>query len=156
MGKFEFRDNTLRLEIAGIPFDVNITDDYLKKMKQWGQEAQDKAKQNLKIEEHQAFMASAIDKLLGDGASEKIFAGRICNIFDYMDVLNYICSESANYQQNKIMDYQQQILKYSASRAMRTEPQTKRDYPDAKEETKALNLNKVIEQAIKDYAKSID
>lgn len=105
MSKFEFRSNKLELDIAGHKFAVNCTNDLIKKTITFGEKAIKKGNEiknykdyNLAVKETCKFCYDAIDELIEPGASKKIFEGREDNIYDCIDVINYITDE---YQKNK-------------------------------------------------------
>lgn len=97
--KFEFRDNQLELDIAGNLFKISVNQDMFYRIRDIGTRAQQVSKDLSqeetveKLEESIDFLMDATDEILGDGASDKIFAGREENIFDCIDVLNYIVTE---------------------------------------------------------------
>ena len=97
--KFEFRDNKLELDIAGNLFKISVNPNTLHQIRDIGTRAQQVSK-NLageesveKLEEAIDFLMDVTDEILGDGASDKIFADREDDIFDCIDVLNYIVEE---------------------------------------------------------------
>lgn len=100
MNKFEFRTNRVELDIAGHKFGVNCTNDLIKKTIAFGEKAIKKGNEikdykdyNLAIKETCEFCYEAIDELVEPGASKKIFEGREDNVYDCMDVINYITNE---------------------------------------------------------------
>ena len=105
MGKFKFKNNRcITMDIAGNVFKVSVTQDFLKCLRKFGVEAQEKAQYLLKwpdqvaaMEEACDFCLQSIDSLLGEEASKKIFAGREKDFFDCLDVLNFIASEAKAY-----------------------------------------------------------
>lgn len=118
--KFEFRANTLELDIAGYIFEVDPTNPRLiQEMQTFSVEAQKKAEELSKredyakaLEEVIQFCLDTIDSILGTGAAEKIFAGRKINFFDCLDVINFVVSEVNEFRQQKFQQY-------SPNRAMR-------------------------------------
>lgn len=121
MGKrFEFRDNGLKLDIVGNIFEIDTADPQLiKDIQDFSIEAQKKAEELSKredyakaLEEAIQFCIDAIDKILGEDASKKIFANRKVNFFDCLDVIDFIVSEVNEFRQQKFQQY-------SPNRAMR-------------------------------------
>jgi len=118
--KFEFRTNTLELDIAGHIFEVDPTNPRLiQEMQTFSEEAQKKVEELSKREDYAKalekaiqFCIDAIDKILGEDASKKIFANRKVNFFDCLDVINFVVSEVNEFRQQKFQQY-------SPNRAMR-------------------------------------
>ena len=118
--KFEFKTNTLELDIAGHIFEVDPTNPRLiQEMQTFSVEAQKKAEDLSKrkdyakaLEEARQFCIDAIDKILGEDASKKIFANRKVTFFDCLDVINFVVSEVNEFRQQKFQQY-------SPNRAMR-------------------------------------
>lgn len=118
--RFEFRDNRLKLDIAGNIFEIDTTDlELIKELQTFSVEAHKKAEELSKKDDYINALAEAIqfcldyiDKILGDGASKKIFANRKVNFLDCLDVINFIVSEVNEF---RIEKFQQ----YSPNRAMR-------------------------------------
>jgi len=118
--KFEFKTNTLELDIAGHIFEVDPTNPRLiQEIQTFALEAQKKVEELSErrdyakaLEEVIQFCIDAIDSILGTGAAEKIFAGRKINFFDCLDVINFIVSEVNEFRQQKFQQY-------SPNRAMR-------------------------------------
>lgn len=118
--RFEFRDNRLKLDIAGNIFEVDPTNPRLiQEMQTFSVEAQKKAEELSKrkdyakaLEEAIQFCIDVIDKILGEDASKKIFANRKVTFFDCLDVINFVVSEVNEFRQQKFQQY-------SPNRAMR-------------------------------------
>lgn len=126
MSKFEFRSNKVELDIAGHKFSVNCTNDLIEKTIAFGERAIKKGNEiknykdyNLAIKETCQFCYDAIDELIEPGASKKIFEGREDNVYDCIDVINYITHE---YQKTSNITNQ----KYSPNRAQRRAQNKKR------------------------------
>lgn len=118
--KFEFRDNGLKLDIAGNIFEIDTTDpELVGRVYDFSVGAQEMASK-LSQKEHYAealkeaiqFCLDAIDSILGEGASNKIFAGRKISLFDCLDVIEYITTEIN-------ADRESRFQKYSPNRAAR-------------------------------------
>lgn len=105
MAAFQFRDHALHLDIAGNLFDISVNPKTIQSIVEWGRQAQEKANQYRSrtdpesVLELETFMVSILDRLLGEGASARIFAGREQNLFDLVDIMNYIVSEVRGYQE---------------------------------------------------------
>ena len=118
--KFEFRTNTLELDIAGHIFEIDPTNPRLiQEIQTFALEAQKKVEELSErrdyakaLEEVIQFCIDAIDKILGEDASKKIFANREVTFFDCLDVINFIVSETNEFRQQKFQQY-------SPNRAMR-------------------------------------
>lgn len=118
--KFEFKTNTLELDIAGHIFEVDPTNPRLiQEMQTFSVEAQKKAEELSKRKDYAKalgeaiqFCIDAIDKILGEDASKKIFANRKATFFDCLDVINFVVSEVNEFRQQKFQQY-------SPNRAMR-------------------------------------
>lgn len=112
MGKFQFQSNSIHLDIAGHIFDIPGTVEYAEKIKEFSVQAQERARKLQEIEdsadaiqEASEFLTDTINGLLGDGASEKIFAGRAISLYDCIDVMQYICGEFNQFQKSKLAQY---------------------------------------------------
>ena len=104
MRKFEFRDSSAKLDIAGLEFKVELGDGLLiakaKKIQEKSGEHQAKlgALSDLSdadavkkgVDEVCAFVQDAVDELLGAGAYESIFDGRAKNMYDHIDLLAFL------------------------------------------------------------------
>ena len=112
MTGFRFRSNLLTLDIEGHIFEIEMTNEFLKKMNEYsalcgeqadylrdGGSGKDGAAEDL--------LSSIIDRLLGDGASDMIFDGRKRDLFDLCDVVIYICDECERFQSEKIKKYRE-------------------------------------------------
>ena len=117
MSKFEFRSNKVELDIAGHKFSVTIA--FGERAIKKGNEIKNYKDYNLAIKETCQFCYDAIDGLIEPGASKKIFEGREDNIYDCIDVINYITDE---YQKTSNITNQ----KYSPNRAQRRAQNKKR------------------------------
>ena len=111
--KFEFRDNYLKLDIAGNVFEVDVTNpETMETITKFADEALKKSEE-LKKEQHYTtslrdgigLCLRTIDAILGDGASEKIFEGRSVGLLDCLDVINYINTEVARGKEDAFRAY---------------------------------------------------
>lgn len=99
--RFEFRDNTLELDIAGNIFQIDATaPETVQQIQRFAIEAQERATKLAKrddfyeaMKEAIQFCLDTIDSILGTGAAEKIFTGRKINLYDCLDVINFIVEE---------------------------------------------------------------
>ena len=90
---FNFRDQNIRLEICGEFYNIPVTSDLMNSVKEIGQELAESGKAVADEKDVEALCekcAGFVDKLLGEGADERIFRGRVKNIYDYIDLLTYI------------------------------------------------------------------
>lgn len=88
---FNFRD--LKLDICGEVYSVPITNSITETMKTIGEELAECGKAVTDEKDVEALCekcAGFVDRLLGTGADERIFSGRVKNIYDYIDLLTYI------------------------------------------------------------------
>lgn len=122
MGKFQFQDNCIHLDIDGNQFDIPATEEYVTRLKAWGKEAQERASSLQDAPDGGAaditgFMLNMLDALLGSGASGQIFKERTPNLFDCIGVLNYISDEFNEFQERKTRELTTYTAKYSPARA---------------------------------------
>lgn len=111
--RFEFKDNKLKLDIAGNIFELDTANpELIKRVLDFSEEAQEKAKELSgkenyveALEETIQFCLDSIDCMLGEGASRKIFEGRKVGLFDCLDVINYIVSETKADRDSKFQAY---------------------------------------------------
>lgn len=103
---FEFKERkTIHLDIAGNTFDLEYSGDLLKKTGDVGRKmiaySADPATTDDTAEDMTYFMYDRIDEILGDGASDKIFAGRVTEFVEACDVLHYIIDEINSVNKNR-------------------------------------------------------
>lgn len=126
--KFEFRNNDLRLDIAGKEFTVDAFEpDLLErvdagriKLAEKGKELQTLSEEGItrgelkgKMEESIKACLEVIDGILGEGASQKIFESREVKFLDAIDVSHFIFNEIADFINKDITN------RYSPNRATR-------------------------------------
>ena len=90
---FNFRDQNIRLEICGEFYNIPVTSYLMNSVKEVGQELAECGKAVTDEKDVEALCekcAGFVDRLLGTGADERIFRGRVKNIYDYIDLLTYI------------------------------------------------------------------
>ncbi len=120
MGKFEFRSSALELDIDGNKFEVRVSDPHLQeRLQSFGKEAINVANEAAdKISVSERFTKAidlcdrGIDEVLGEGASEKIFAGRTRDLLDRIDVVVHITREIDAFRAER-------LRQFSPERAMR-------------------------------------
>ncbi|WP_087064766.1 hypothetical protein [Intestinibacillus massiliensis] len=92
---FEFKKRGFPVEVAGHPFTLETGTAAARKLEAFGAEAKRLAGELPKTAEGMetawGFLAGTLDGLLGDGATDTIFAGREHDLFDLVDVLTYLC-----------------------------------------------------------------
>ena len=118
--RFEFRDNTLELDIAGNIFQIDATaPETVQQIQKFAVEAQERATKLAKRDDFSEAMKEAIqfcldtiDSILGTGAAEKIFTGRKINLYDCLDVINFIVEEIE-------ADREERFKAYSPTRVQR-------------------------------------
>ena len=117
--QFEFKKG-LQLDIAGNVFEVDTTDpDVMRNVLEFADDAKDMA-EGLKdvdnyveqLKDTIKLCLTAMDAILGEGASEKIFEGRKVGLMDCLDVMNYIIKEITE-------DREERFKIYSPNRAQR-------------------------------------
>ena len=96
--KFEFRKVAAELDIAGHRFDLAVNAESAGKIEAWGKDAQVVSKQleagEKTIDNAWDFLLDSIDALLGDGASDTIFAEYPeADYLDALEVMTYIVEE---------------------------------------------------------------
>jgi hypothetical protein len=97
MATFEFKNNTIELKIAGDIYHVKptpeLTDRIIEFEKKWFDMVSDAENGVVENEKFISQCKIVIDVILGAGAFEKIFAGRVQNIEDCTDVAVFIFNE---------------------------------------------------------------
>ncbi len=105
MGKFKFRDRTLKLDIAGNVFEIDAAvgedlaeqrDTLVNVVKEF-QEGKRTKKETI------AVYSEHINKVLGKGAFEKIFEKRIPDLWDCMGIVRFIAEEIADYNRKSAL-----------------------------------------------------
>lgn len=95
--RFEFKKHdipsvTVPIDIAGHKFGIQVTEQTAKDLIRFGKEAQEKAEKH-DMDDAWQFTTGYIDRLLGAGATETIFAGREHNFLDALDIMTFIGEE---------------------------------------------------------------
>lgn len=114
--KFEFGKNLLELDMNGTMFKIDTTDPtlienaekYGKKMQEYAKIAEKRAEEvgNAKaMGEMIQVCIEAIDIMLGEGATNKIFKDRKVNFFDCIDIINFVTSEIQKKRNDKMQQY---------------------------------------------------
>ncbi|WP_195376725.1 DUF6673 family protein [Anaerotruncus rubiinfantis] len=118
--KFEFGSSRLDLDIAGNTFSISVADAGLaERLSRFGEEAIERS-QNIRESEDVArqlaeacdFCDRTLDGVLGGGASEKIFSGREKDLFERIEVMNFLIDEINAFREERLQ-------KYSPNRAAR-------------------------------------
>lgn len=118
--QFEFKNNDLELDIAGNKFYLDTTEpslierilEFAHGAEAMGNDLKGKEDYVEGLKEAIAFCLEAIDSILGEGSSDKIFEGRKVGMFDCLDVMSYIVDSVNENKDNK-------FLAYSPNRAQR-------------------------------------
>lgn len=88
--KFSERKNTVKVEIEGKSYPIAITEELGKRLVS----VESSIPKNCKsIAETVGCIDGLIDKILGSGKAAEIFSGREADVFERLDVLDYICRE---------------------------------------------------------------
>ena len=98
MGKFEFKNRTIELDIAGNKFSVEADTRTGDKMKQYEKTAQEMADNNASNQEALDFCKKVMDEVLGKGAVNVIFKGREVLLDDCVDILVYVSGEVVRFR----------------------------------------------------------
>ncbi|MEG1870099.1 MAG: hypothetical protein RR205_04540 [Oscillospiraceae bacterium] len=100
MAVFEFKKSTYTMEIAGNKFEVDplVCDRYRAKFAQISKKLLDDiVKSAYSDESVQAYLSEAvktIDNILGDGATARIYSGRVIDYLSICDILAFIAREN--------------------------------------------------------------
>jgi|GEM_PF-7041553 len=89
MKQFKFRKKTISLDFEGKVYEVENSANLTAIFERMGRELSE-MKDNTTHSEFYDRLRCYIDELLGEGASEDIFEGREPDMFDCIDVINYI------------------------------------------------------------------
>ncbi len=103
MAAFEFKDNTIKLDIAGHSFTVDPVNSSTK-IQQMGKKV-DTLILSMDYEEICRAISENIDDILGAGAVDTIFSGRDANVYDLLDVWTYISGENNAFLEKKNKEY---------------------------------------------------
>lgn len=111
--KIELQNSDLELDIAGNIFTLNTGDpELLQRVEDFSVAAHKKAEEIGKnknyieaLKETIQFCVDTIDKLLGEGASEKIFEGQKVDLFTALNVINSVTLEVKADMDNKFKAY---------------------------------------------------
>lgn len=109
MRKFEFSDSrNIHLDIAGNQFSVLFSLGLCEELVKIGKKAAEYSKRidngddQIKIaKDTVSLIKECLDKILGDGACQKIFLGRDENVYDCIEVLLFISEELEAYRAQK-------------------------------------------------------
>lgn len=104
MGKFEFRDRTINIDIAGDVFPVTVTTKVGDTMKGFAQQAKALVSEVASGQKTDAdavkLLTEVIDGILGTGAVKKIFADRELEIIDLCDIIRFVAAEIKEFNEN--------------------------------------------------------
>lgn len=106
MAKFNFRDNTLKLEIEDKLYNVDISNfEQSEKLLSIANDAlkigeQGNSKETVEV--MISMIEDAIDTILGEGSTKEIFQNRKINLLDLLDLLAYITEEITKFRSNKL------------------------------------------------------
>lgn len=115
MSKFEFKKNSVTLNICGNIFDLVLTNEIIAECDRLKYEANDfvaavceakdahTAKQNL--EKTCDFLVAGIENILGAGSVKKVFGDKPITLLDLTDVVVYIRAEIMTAIANKTAEY---------------------------------------------------
>ena len=105
MSKFEFRNRTVKLDIEGNVFEIDagVGEDLAQKKDALVDAAKAyKSGEKTKGEAVKVY-AEHINKILGNGAFEKIFAKRKPDLLDCMEVVTYVANEIADFNRKSAL-----------------------------------------------------
>lgn len=105
MGKFEFRDRTLKLDIAGSVFEIDAAvGEALVSQRQTLMSAVEQFRDGKKTKDEViGLYAEHINNTLSDGAFDKIFAKRIPDILDCIDIVTFIANEIGDFNRKSAL-----------------------------------------------------
>lgn len=105
MKKFEFSNYKIEVDIAGKVFALDcstVTGDYLLDVSKELRELSSSAKNNkVSSEDIIAFGKRAIDHLLGEGSTDKIFEGRTILSDDVLDIIIFLTQTQSEFQRER-------------------------------------------------------
>lgn len=117
--KFEFRDQSTDIEIAGKTFSLDVTSpSLLRRIEKFGREAvaqsfiDEDDDYITQLEKSIDFMQHAIDQILGEGAAKEIFGDREVSFLEMLDLINFLRDTVLEARKEK-------LSKYSADRVKR-------------------------------------
>lgn len=103
--KFEFTNYDVPVEIGGCTFYLDCsaeTGDYIKQCGNELREMADAIERGEKTADNAIeYGVNMMDTLLGDGASEKVFAGRRKRLSDVVDICVWLTEIAAKFQQER-------------------------------------------------------
>lgn len=112
MRKFTFSDNRIKLDINGETYYIETGNrDMAKeiltmseKSLEMAAEIQDETNQE-SIDKAIEFLVNQTDSFLGEGSTKKIFANRVINFLDLIELLHFICEEVKSQTVQKMAKY---------------------------------------------------
>ncbi len=112
MSKFEFKKNSVTLDLCGNVFEVALTNDVIlacDKLKNDAAEVLPKLKQSNTaaeiIEGTYDLLVKGIENILGEGSVGKIFGEKPITLLDLTDIIIFIRSEISTAFQKKTQSY---------------------------------------------------
>ena len=134
---FQFKSRELPLDVAGVKFVIDLSKEgspdklievgtnavnrakELRSIPNTGRTNEQKALHALKIiKQANEFTMSAIDEILGEGACNIIFDGRVVDFFDALDVLGYVINSVKQANANRIAERSGQYTNRAQKRAV--------------------------------------
>lgn len=105
MGKFEFRDRTLKLDIAGNVFEIDaaVGEDLAVQRETLINAAKEFQSGKKTKDDTIKVYAEHINRSLGEGAFEKIFAKRIPDLVDCMGIMTFISNEISEFNKKSFL-----------------------------------------------------
>ena len=100
MGRFEFRNHEIELDIAGVKASVPGDLAFVKRLEEIGREMKafgENMDDVKNIDKGTDFMLNILDDILGESTMDAIEAERTMDIYDCMDLIAYISKEVTEY-----------------------------------------------------------
>ena len=134
---FQFKSRELKLLIAGKEFVIDLAQEgaidallavgseavaksaELKKIPITGTGAEKAKKAMDVINQARMFTLEAIDKMLGEGAADKIFEGRRKDYYDALDVLDHVVSKVKQANADRMAERSSQYVNRAQKRAVK-------------------------------------
>ncbi len=111
MAKFTFHSNLIPMDIENHHFEIDAMEVQAKapaiqaKMNEIVKSAAEETAGSALIEKSCKTICAAIDDMLGEGACEKVFAGRTVNFFDCMDLYFFVQCQVNDFTVKKLSEY---------------------------------------------------
>lgn len=109
MSRYTFGRNKILIEIEDLKFETTFNQDLFDRQKAISKKANKVLKELEEGQENDEeillktsqFFRGAIDEILGDGVSQRIFDKRERDVIEEMDVMMYIIEEITQYENNR-------------------------------------------------------